>query len=384
MAMASPEPAVRWAIDRPLGWLISIGGCILILDQTLVRIPELARFQSWWNFGAMTVLVVVVLLAATGMFLPLPVLEAVWRVIPVAYVTLQATWLPGLAGGDPEATLPWLWTLEPAVLSLLILVLPPAVAIGAGLCFSLTPALSALLLTGHVPHLVLQTTPNQLANVVYAAVLLGLRSQLGRLHEREQRAAFQRSRQVRAAARLEQHTELQRIVHDEVLSVLTGAMLTSGAPSAELRLQAHRAIVALDASSTEPVAAVALAGTDAADLIATELRRIDDGFALSVRANPATVSPRVAKGLALAAGEALRNSLRHAGSAATRQVSIRTDDHRLEVRVRDDGTGFDPSSPTDGLGVATSIVGRMGELGGAAHIHTAPGEGVEVVLTWPN
>ena len=36
--MTTADEQARWdAIDRPLGWLIALGGCVLILDQTIVQ-----------------------------------------------------------------------------------------------------------------------------------------------------------------------------------------------------------------------------------------------------------------------------------------------------------------------------------------------------------
>ena len=40
MPRRDPDPE-RWnAIDRPLGWLIALGGCVLILDQTVFVLDE--------------------------------------------------------------------------------------------------------------------------------------------------------------------------------------------------------------------------------------------------------------------------------------------------------------------------------------------------------
>ena len=49
--------------------------------------------------------------------------------------------------------------------------------------------------------------------------------------------------------------------------------------------------------------------------------------------------------------------------------------------VRDRGKGFVPEAVEPGrVGVRESIVGRMARHGGRAELHTAPGEGTEVVL----
>lgn len=381
--IATPEPRERAAIDRPLGWLIAIGGCILILDQTVPSLVTAGDFAPWWNLGSAVVAAVFVVLAATGMFLPMHVLDLTWRTLPIAYFCLQATWLLGLAEADPESVVPWLWTMEPAAICLLMLVTRPAIAVAVGFSASLLPALSGLILLGHVPRAVFLSTPSQLSNALYLVVLVALRARLRRLHASERAVHVQRSRQVRAAARLEQQVALQRIVHDEVLSVLTSAMLTSGAPSPELRQEARRATAALNASRyLAPGSVVTLDMTDAVAQLASDLRRVDPDVGLDVRGQGGQLPAAVAAGVGLAAAEALRNSLRHGGPDATRTVQIETGINGIEVRVHDDGVGFDPDGGGQRLGIATSIVGRMADLGGTARIESTPGVGTEVVLTW--
>lgn len=384
MPRGDPDPE-RWAaIDRPLGWLIALGGCVLILDQTILVLDDLAGFAPWWNAGALVVIAGMVFLGVFGRWLSRPVLTIAWVALPALYLALQVTWVVGYRGDDVATVLPWLWTVEPAVISLLLLTLRPAVAVGVGFSFSLVPALACLLTVGHVTPAVVMDTPSQLGNVVYAAIIVGLRLRLERLHAGEREAARQRQRQVSAAARLRQHAELARFVHDEVLSALSAGMHADGAPSEELRRGAREALDALGSPARfGPAEEASLSGADAVEHLVAQLRGIDDGFALETDGDPGDYPEKVVRGLALAAGEALRNSLRHGGAAASRWVRITADDGLIRVSVRDDGVGFvrDPASPR--LGVKGSIVDRMEELGGSATIDTAPTYGTEVVLRWP-
>jgi signal transduction histidine kinase len=378
---ADPD-SVRWnAIDRPLGWLIALGGCILILDQTVLVLDELAGFAPWWNAGALLVMGGMILLGALGRWFSRPVLTGAWVALPALYLALQATWVVGYRGGDLDAVIPWLWTVEPAVITLLLLTLRPAVAVGVGLSFSLVPALAGLLTLGHVTPAVVMDTPSQLGNVVYVAIFIGLRRRLERLHEGEREAQRQRQRQVRAAARLEQHAELARFVHDEVLSALSAAMHADGATTETLRRGARDALGALGSSAhSEPGEEVSLTGEDALEEILSHLRGIDGDVAWEIDRGPGPYPGRVVRGISLAAGEALRNSVRHAGAAASRRVRITLADEQIRVSVSDDGVGFvrDPASPR--LGIKGSIVDRMEELGGSATIDSAPNRGTEVIL----
>ena len=52
--------------------------------------------------------------------------------------------------------------------------------------------------------------------------------------------------------------------------------------------------------------------------------------------------------------------------------------------IADPGVGFDPGEvPEDRLGVAQSILGRIRDAGGEAHLYTSPGNGTAYMLTLP-
>ncbi|MEI7900082.1 MAG: two-component regulator propeller domain-containing protein [bacterium] len=87
--------------------------------------------------------------------------------------------------------------------------------------------------------------------------------------------------------------------------------------------------------------------------------------------------------LLLAVREAVGNVLKHA-SAKQVKIGMRVDGRALEVRVEDDGVGFDTSKRTevghDGLGNMTR---RMKEAGGSVAVVSAPGHGVCVTFRVP-
>lgn len=85
--------------------------------------------------------------------------------------------------------------------------------------------------------------------------------------------------------------------------------------------------------------------------------------------------------LVQAAGEAMLNAVRHAGTAVS--VYIEAGSERSDVFIKDRGAGFDPAAvPPDRLGVRESIIGRMQRHGGTARILSSPG-GTEVRLSLP-
>ncbi|WP_049572275.1 sensor histidine kinase [Nonomuraea sp. SBT364] len=90
----------------------------------------------------------------------------------------------------------------------------------------------------------------------------------------------------------------------------------------------------------------------------------------------------VATALADAAGEALTNVRRHAGTTRA-TVRLRGDARALRLDIADRGKGFSPSDvPFTRRGIRESLRGRMDRIGGTATITTAEGEGTLVRLEW--
>lgn len=371
------------SIDRRLGWLIALGGSIVLLDQTIFAVPA-GGWAPWWTAGALGVVGGLVALAAGGPVLPMAALTAAWRILPVLFTVLQAAWPLAYRGPDATVAVPWLWTLEPPVVTMLALVVRPVAAVTATLLISSTPALASLVALGPVPTAVLVETPHQWGNVAFVVLFIGIRRQLGHLRSLEVAAQRQQHRQIVMAARVREQARLTRIVHDEVLSVLAAAILTSGPPPVALRQEAAHAQDVLDESAgpaEPPIAPVP--AREAAAQVAQRLRGIDRTTPLDVSVGDGELRRDVVDAVALAAAEALRNSLRHAGGTARRRIGLEVGAQRIRVSVVDDGRGFIRSGDGGRLGLRESIEGRMAALGGSAVIRSRPGDGTEVTVSWP-
>lgn len=86
--------------------------------------------------------------------------------------------------------------------------------------------------------------------------------------------------------------------------------------------------------------------------------------------------------LYLAAKEAIHNAVKHSG-AMELSLRIRLEGDRLEVRIRDNGRGFDePADSPPGRGSA-NMKHRMEQIGGSYRRTSAAGEGTGVELTCP-
>lgn len=78
--------------------------------------------------------------------------------------------------------------------------------------------------------------------------------------------------------------------------------------------------------------------------------------------------------------EALTNARKHSGANVV-IVQCISDSDSLEVRVVDDGQGFDPLSVREGMGIRCSMRQRMARCGGFVSIASAPGRGAVVRIT---
>jgi PAS domain S-box-containing protein len=84
--------------------------------------------------------------------------------------------------------------------------------------------------------------------------------------------------------------------------------------------------------------------------------------------------------------EAMENAAKH-GQATRITLSLTKTEHLLEVRIEDNGTGFNPEniinrSPWAGLGVV-SMRERTEHSGGSFAIESAEGKGTTVCVSWP-
>jgi len=95
-----------------------------------------------------------------------------------------------------------------------------------------------------------------------------------------------------------------------------------------------------------------------------------------------TAPAAVARAVAGAVTEALENVARHAGVGTACVRATRHD--VLDVRVMDDGAGFDPGRlGAHRFGLALSVRDRMSAVDGVATVESAPGSGTTVRLRWP-
>jgi len=219
---------------------------------------------------------------------------------------------------------------------------------------------------------------------------------------REMLSRLEAERRSGASAALEaqerERARVARDLHDEVNQALTGLVLrlealrTKAPPELSEELIETRAVASQAmqellklARQLRPTALddlgleAALAGLVEDIARQTEIRTAFD------RELGTGVLPELSDELQLVtyrvAQEALSNAVRHSGAAHIR-VRLCIDDQRLELRVSDDGAGFDADRTGAGLGVA-GMRERALLVGASLEIDSEPGMGTRVRLWVP-
>ncbi|GAA4549872.1 sensor histidine kinase [Amycolatopsis samaneae] len=249
-----------------------------------------------------------------------------------------------------------------------------AVAIGAAV--ALRYATAAWWRSGPPPSVELLTLLAALLTALAVVVLLGVSF----------RFALGLGEQRGRAAERERH---RRDVHDTVLQVMESLALPAPAdavdPVASLdqvrrtaRAHARRLRLSLGTDPAAPGEGLeqrlhALAADMAAEGLRAEV--------VTVSA-PGTLPATAVDALHDAVREALRNTLKHAGTARA-VICVEETADGVGVVVRDHGAGFAADARRPGFGIARSIIGRLAEVGGRASVESAPGHGTRVVLWAP-
>lgn len=215
---------------------------------------------------------------------------------------------------------------------------------------------------------------------------------VGFMCESLQRMARERDAAERAAAAAEERTRLARAVHDGVLQVLAMTQrrgTAAGGEWAELARLAgeqERGLRSLirqqDTVPDAPGGRVDLAGALEAMATAHPVR-VD----VATPGSAVLVDARVAEETVAAVRACLDNVLAHVGPDASAWVLAQAGTDEVTVSVRDDGPGIAAGrleqAAADGrLGVASSIRGRIEDLGGSARVDSGSW-GTEWELTVP-
>lgn len=204
-----------------------------------------------------------------------------------------------------------------------------------------------------------------------------------------QTMAAERAAAERAASVAAERERLARAVHDGVLQVLAlvqrrgreagGDMAALGELAGEQERQLRQVI------RTQDTVALDVGTVD----LAAELARLEDipGVTVSTPGQPVECAAGIALEVAAAVRACLDNVRVHVGDSAQAWVLLQAQPHQIEVSVRDDGPGIaagrlEVAAEQGRLGVASSIRGRIEDLGGTAELATGT-FGTEWAFTIP-
>ncbi|MFP1601833.1 sensor histidine kinase [Microbacterium sp. 2216-1] len=370
--------------DRQTGWLIALCAVVFLATRASLAWSQVDEFSLWWLVASGVAAGSFLTMAVFGRQLPMPILRVLWLWTPLLLLALQLLSYAAYQhpGGD---ALPWVWSLEAAAGSMLVLVLRARYAFALAVFSGVSVALSAWLFAGAVPSTILEVTPPHVSNIAFVAIFLGIRQRITALNESETLAREASERSARAVAETAQRARLGRVVHDEVLSVLLAARMFHGATPAALRIEATQALAVLDSADPAPGSAEVPADAALAQL-QSRLQRIAPQTGFILRHDDGQVSVHAVTHMVAAVAEALRNAVRHA-RATTITVQATVTGGGIHVIVTDDGVGFDETVLNDAatrgrLGVAESIRGRMRDIGAEASVRSTPGRGTEIQLRW--
>lgn len=378
-----------WRIQRAVGTGV---GVMLVLVPLLgmgAMISQARLAASWWSP------VSVVLIVTAGLSLIVVSYRQYRRYLRPAMVyaclaqfLAVLLWIPARSGvlADSHAINP-LWVTASATLIAVGLVTTANYLVGAGYAAILLTTMTFAYSLAHagtwlIPGAVWRTVLSGAVIGVFLVVARAAMVTARRVDDERDRALANAAAGAARNARAAERRRLDVVVRDEVVAALR--TVRPGRPEQVQRDQARFALAVLDGAGGEPPSVLS------SDLALRRLRQsvIDYGDDIAVLLDvdlDATDYPVAAIDAVIdATGEAVANSLRHAGENASQAVVGQLTADAIRVRVVDDGAGFNPARvPGDRMGIEVGIRERMWALpGGAADIESSYGNGTMVSLEW--
>ena len=204
-----------------------------------------------------------------------------------------------------------------------------------------------------------------------------------------------RSGQLAMRAQEEERSRLARDLHDEVNQALTAILLRLEALAQETPPERAPELVELKRLVNQAMEELlnlarqlrpsALDDHGLVAALETQLKRFSARTGVEARLDTGGDPDRVAEVVQTAiyrvAQEALTNVTRHAGATIVELVVAQTNGE-VELRVSDDGRGFDPTARGRGLGLV-GMAERARLVGGELDVRSAPGGGTTITLRVP-
>ncbi|GAA2749735.1 ATP-binding protein [Amnibacterium kyonggiense] len=377
---------VETRVLRTIGMLFGVGAAVFGLLTLPVILGQLHVTPVAWTVAALLAsLGLPLALGIASAFAPVRAIRVLAVLVAVGNLLALAT-EPFVAGRTADAgASPW------------VLQLTALGTTGAALGLPVAAVVADVLLTGALVVIDRAATSAQPLGLIpiqdgayaalFAAIFAALAVGAVRAGRSVDTATADAMTAVLAARderiRSDERARVNGLVHDHVLTTLLVAA-RSPEPIATVATDAAEALrrlgrLAAPHSSDDPLDAGELL-----DRVRAQLTAIAPDAAFGFEGERrAPIPPPAAEALLGAAGEALRNSRRHAGPGADIEVHVVLREDRVDVFVVDDGAGFVRAAvPENRLGILTSIESRMRQVGGSAVVRSQPGRGTAVQLCW--
>lgn len=354
-----------------------------LIPASLAAVGQLPYLALWWTIivggGIVAASVGMMIASFVGWNL---------RQFALVYVTVVTfgliTWPAAWQSDEVAQSSPWLWmTLGVAAICLAVTTGTGwgfAYAIASGLLFAvvrMTPSGQSASLLGAFQDMI-----NLVMNASVVIVALGVVSNA--FKELDEAEAATRKEATDAAieeALLEERHRLDGIVHDEVMTTLVAAAHAPG--DSLVAQQAQRAVDRLAQAEVPTEARLPVTGDQLTWLVTDVVSALVPQAKFISEVEDLAVPQQVASTLGMVVREVALNVAKH--SKAT-EVEVRLSSPEpgaIAIAISDNGVGFNPDLvPKRRLGLQVSVVYRMWAIGGAAAIHSSPGEGTTVNLSW--
>lgn len=374
---------------RTTTFALGLGGLLFGLLAYFEVMSELGAGDETWNLSWFAILSLwPVLIGGLAFVAPVLLIRRLAAGYALAYLGTLAVWaVCAVPATDPHGDV---WVLS-------ITAIPAAAAMVARprrstwvylVVMAVLTALVAIR-TSQSPDAV----PEGILTALYAFALSGffvgcvfvILRETGRVDQRLREEASAEVTSHANAARAQERSRFQALVHDSVISTLLVAG-RGAAPEPVLAAQATATLEQLAFRAEE----VARSASELAEQLGGLARELAPDIHWSAQTDSELmVPPAAVEAIEGAMAEAIRNSLRHAGELnrqgqpVTIAGYLGTEGNQLRVIITDDGVGFLPEQvASTRIGVARSIRARMDAVGGLAHIESTPGAGTRVTLHW--
>ncbi|UQE74416.1 hypothetical protein MYK68_17095 [Gordonia sp. PP30] len=377
-----------WRLQRAAAFCI---GVMLVLTPLLALgalVDNWVLTRLWWNILA------VVALELAGLGLILAAGERYRRYLRPAALTACAVelvllllWFAARTGrlADPDAINP-VWVCTTATMACIGVAVTAGYRAAIAYATVLVTVMWAVLSYAHAGELLPAESYRAVVNGsligLFLAIVAASMKAARQVDDDRVRVLASAAADAAGAARAEERIRVDAVVRDEVIAVLR--TVTGGRPAPVQRDQARRALGVLHGAE-RPERPEFVDAHTAHLRVREAVVAHGDHIAVALDVDGADHYPlAVVEVLTEAVGEALGNSLRHAGEGASQAVVGYFSDDGIRLRVVDDGVGFAPDRvPADRLGIEIGIRARMASVpGGAAWVQSAPGEGAMVSIHW--